>query len=91
MSQPTQAVTVIVERGYHPSSTVVAGRPVRLTFLRREAGSCSQEVVIPAFGIRKALPQNVPVTVNLPPLAAGALAITCGMNMLRGTLQVDAA
>ena len=61
---------------------------MRLTFLRREAGGCSREVVIPAFGIRRELPQGVPVTIALPPLAEGELAFTCGMNMMRGALVV---
>jgi plastocyanin domain-containing protein len=88
-SQRVQEIEIVVERGYHPQrATLTAGVPVRLTFLRRESGGCSREIVIPKFGIRKELPQNVPVTIQLPPLAAGELAFTCGMNMMRGALVV---
>lgn len=99
-SQRMQEIEIVVERGYHPrylkgvqgaqGVALTAGEPVRLTFLRRESGGCSREIVIPAFGIRKELPQNVPVTIQLPPLVEGELAFTCGMNMMRGALVVAA-
>lgn len=90
--QREQEIEIVVDRGYHPQHPqVVAGAPVRLTFHRRESGGCSREVVVPAFGIRKELPQGVPVTIRLPPLAAGRLEFSCGMDMMRGALVVAAA
>lgn len=83
---------ITVERGYHPSRfTIPAGEPVRLTFLRREAGGCSRELMFPSLGIRQELPQGVPVTIDLPALPAGELAFTCGMSMMRGTIVVESA
>lgn len=83
---------ILVQRGYHPGRlTIPAGEPVRLTFLRQEAGGCSREVMFPSLGIRQELPQGVPVTIDLPALPAGELAFTCGMNMMRGAIVVEAA
>jgi plastocyanin domain-containing protein len=83
---------VLVQRGYHPGRlTIPAGEPVRLTFLRREAGGCSREVMIPSLGIRRELPQDVPVSIDLPALPAGEVAFTCGMSMMRGAIVVEAA
>ena len=70
-----QSVRIVVEGGYSPSVvTVEAGRPVRLEFERREGSGCTEEVVIPDFGIRTFLPahQVTPVqfTKTKPGLAA---------------------
>lgn len=85
----TQQIEIVVQRGYHPNRpSLVAGAPARVTFLRREAGGCSREVVFPALGICRELPQNVAVAIDLPALPAGELAFTCGMNMMRGAILV---
>ena len=52
-------VTITVDGGYDPSTVrVKAGQPVRLTFDRRDTSSCSEEIVLPDFGIRKFLPSG---------------------------------
>ena len=59
-----QEITITVQGGYEPAEVKVKrGVPVRLIFDRRETSSCSEEVVIPDFGIRKFLPafQKTPV------------------------------
>lgn len=85
-------IEVVVERGYHPGRVAIApGESVRLKFVRREAGGCSRELVVPALGIRRELPQGTEVAIDLPALAPGEYAFTCGMNMLRGSLVVAGA
>lgn len=93
MSEPkVREIEVVVERGYHPGRVVIAaGERVRLKFLRREAGGCSRELVIPSLGLRRELPQGTEVAIDLPELGAGEYAFTCGMNMLRGSLVVEGA
>ena len=55
-----QEITVLVSGGYDPSRIrVYAGRPVRLVFDRRETNPCSEEIVIPTFGIKKFLCEPV--------------------------------
>ena len=87
-----QDVTVRVDGGYSPSAIEVeAGRPVRLSFDRVDASGCSDEVVLPDFGIRRFLPTGARTTVEFTPAAPGTYDFTCGMGMLRGRLIVTRA
>ena len=86
-----QQVTIAVRGGYEPGTVrVKAGSPVRLLFDRQETSGCSEEVVMPAFGIRRFLPAFQTTAVELPPQAAGTYEFTCGMGMLRGRIVVEA-
>jgi plastocyanin domain-containing protein len=85
-----QEVTIGVRGGYEPARVrVKRGVPVRLVFDRQEASGCSEEVVIPEFGIRRFLPAFRKTPVELTPERAGSYEFTCGMGMLRGKLIVD--
>lgn len=84
-----QDVLVRVDGGYSPSSIQVeAGRPVRLSFDRADSSGCSEEVVLPDFGIRRFLPTGAVTTVEFTPAEPGTYEFTCGMSMLRGRLIV---
>lgn len=86
----SQEVTITVRGGYEPSQVrVKKGVPVRLVFDRQEASGCSEEVVIPDFGIRRFLPPHEKTVVELTPERAGSHDFTCGMSMLRGRLTVE--
>lgn len=85
-----QEVTIGVQGGYEPARVrVKRGVPVRLVFDRQETSGCSEEVVIPEFGIRRFLPAFKKTAVELTPEKAGSFDFTCGMGMLRGRLIVD--
>ena len=85
-----QEVTITVQAGYEPAEVKVKrGVPVRLIFDRQETSGCSEEIVIPDFGIRKFLPAFQKTPVELTPGKAGAFDITCGMSMLHGKLIVE--
>jgi plastocyanin domain-containing protein len=87
-----QEVTVIVDGGYDPSRIVVqAGKPVRLRFERKDPSSCLEQVVIPDFHIAADLPLNQVTTVEFTPETTGEYTFTCGMNMFRGAIAVQAA
>jgi plastocyanin domain-containing protein len=43
---------------------------------------------MPALDLRKELPPNKPVLVDLPALAPGEYEFRCGMNMVRGSITV---
>ncbi len=82
-----QRVTVRVEGGYDPAVIeVAAGRPVELTFDRREDNPCSDELVVSALGIRRELPAFQKTVVQLTPPAPGRYEFTCGMGMLHGAI-----
>ncbi len=85
-----QELTVIVDGGYSPAALLArAGTPLRLTFDRKDTSSCSEEVVLPDFGVRRFLPTGTRTSIELPAPAAGEYEFTCGMGMLRGTLTVE--
>jgi plastocyanin domain-containing protein len=85
-----QQAVIRVEGGYAPARVRLrAGEPARLVFDRREDSNCSEEVLIPDFGIRRFLPAHQRTGVDLPPARPGTYDFTCGMGMLRGSLVVD--
>ena len=89
-SAPTPEVAITVRGGYSPSAVrVKAGRPVRLVFDRQETSGCSEEVVLPDFGIRRFLPSGKKTAIEVTPPKAGEYEFTCGMSMLRGTLIAE--
>lgn len=86
---PALAVSVDAS-GYHPASLhAPAGQPTRIVFTRTSDEGCGQQVVFPSLGIRKDLPLNTAVDVDLTMPASGSVAFTCGMNMLRGSVVVQ--
>jgi Cu+-exporting ATPase len=85
-----QEATIRVEGAYQPNViTVKAGTPVRLHFDRREATDCSNRVVIPDFGVSRALPAFQTTSIDLTPEEPGEYRFACSMNMYRGTLVVE--
>ncbi|HYN20578.1 MAG TPA: cupredoxin domain-containing protein [Thermoanaerobaculia bacterium] len=85
-----QEVTITVQGGYDPAEVrLKRGIPARLVFDRQETSGCSEEVVIPDFGIRTFLPAFQKTVVELKPETAGSFEFTCGMSMLRGRLVVE--
>lgn len=85
-----QEITIRVEGAYQPNLvTVQAGMPVRLKFDRREATDCSNRVVLPDFGISRALPAFATTTIEFTPEQPGEYPFACAMNMYRGTVVVE--
>ena len=85
-----QEVRVVVQGGYRPAQVRVrAGVPVRMIFDRQETSSCSEEVVLPDFGVRRFLPAHAETPIEFTPQVAGTHEFTCGMGMLRGRLIVE--
>jgi plastocyanin domain-containing protein len=84
-----QEIAIVVDGGYDPATVAVErGRPVRLLFDRRDKGSCTEEVVLPDFGVRRFLPTGNVTPVEFTPARAGTFEFTCGMGMVRGKLIV---
>lgn len=82
-------VDIKVEGGYSPDTISVAkGKKITLRFTRKDPSSCLEEVLIPEFKIRKFLPLNQTVSVELKPEKAGEYEFVCGMNMFHGKLIV---
>ena len=86
---PVRASVEITERGFEPQEVPVpAGRRVELTFTRRTDQTCATEVAVPSLTIRKPLPLNQPVTIELPAASGGSVGFQCGMAMLKGAVVV---
>ena len=87
-----QELEITVKGGYSPDVIRVReGVPVRLVFNRQESSDCTARVVFPDFGVSKSLPAFGKAVVEFTPGKSGSFGFACGMNMLHGTLLVEAA
>jgi plastocyanin domain-containing protein len=85
-----QRIRIEVKGGYSPAVIrVQAGRPVRLEFHRDETNTCTEEVVLPDFGIRTFLPPFKTTPVAFTPTKPGSYEFTCGMGMVRGRILAE--
>ncbi len=83
---------ITVKGGYSPNTIhVKAGETATLVFDRQETSGCSAGLLIPEWGVERDLPAFEQTTVEITPTEAGTFEYTCGMQMLRGTIVVDAA
>lgn len=86
----SRKASITVDKDYTPNYIIVeAGQPVQLSFLRRNPSPCVAEVLLPEFNIAADLPINEIVTVEFTPEAAGQYVFSCGMDMVRGVIQVE--
>jgi plastocyanin domain-containing protein len=86
-----QQVTITVDGGYDPARIrVVAGQPLRLTFHRIDPSSCVAQVIFPDFQRSLDLPLEASTSIDLLPAKPGLYPFHCGMNMVRGMLEVVA-
>jgi plastocyanin domain-containing protein len=84
-----QEIEVVVQGGYSPDQIEVqGGRPVRLNFVRRETTACTEQVVLPDFGIVRDLPFGKTVAIEFTPTKQGEYLFHCAMNMVRGRIVV---
>jgi plastocyanin domain-containing protein len=85
-----QVINVVVKGGYSPATVnVKAGQPVRLIFDRQETSGCSEEVVIPDFGVRRYLAPHQKTVIEVTPERAGTYDFMCGMSMMRGRIIAE--
>jgi|SRR3989344_3836589 len=85
----SDSVDIIVEGGYSPNTiSIPKGKTTKLNFLRKDPNSCLEEVVLGDFKVRKYLPLNQKITIELTPQKSGEFGYTCGMNMYHGKIIV---
>ena len=86
-----QEIEITVKGGFVPNRiSATQGVPLRLIFDRQETGDCTSRVVFADFGMTKALPAFASTVVELDPQSTGEFGFACGMNMIHGTLVVEA-
>jgi plastocyanin domain-containing protein len=84
-----QTVRITVQGGYAPARVRLrAGQPIRLVFHRLDPSACVAKVIVPDLQRSLDLPLNGEARLDLPPLAPGRYPFHCGMNMVRGELEV---
>lgn len=82
-------IDIVVDGGYSPASiSVQVGKTTKISFIRKDSNSCLEEVVLPDFKIKKYLPLNQKVTVEITPKKTGEFSYSCGMNMFHGKIVV---
>jgi len=83
------SVDITVDGGYQPEIISISqGKLTKLNFIRKDQSSCLEEVVLGDFKIRKFLPLNQKVTIELKPQEKGEYDYACGMNMFHGKIIV---
>ena len=64
----TDSIDITVEGGYTPNTiSIPQGKTTKINFLRKDPSSCLEEVVLGDFKIRKYLPLNKKVTIEIKP------------------------
>lgn len=83
------SVDIIVEGGYSPEVIAISkGKTTKINFIRKDPNSCLEEVVLSDFKIKKFLPLNKKVVIELTPQKIGEHPFSCGMNMYHGKILV---
>jgi hypothetical protein len=88
-AQPTSrapSARIVAGAGGFDPARVSIGPDKRVVFRRTTEDTCATEVVFPALGIKRPLPLNTDVVIDLPPSAHGEIGFQCGMAMYRGTV-----
>ncbi len=93
VSGASPVVTMDIEvtaEGFVPAVThIPSGTAVRLRFTRRVEKTCVTEVVLASLNLRRELPVNQAVVIDVPPQRPGVIDFACGMNMVKGQIIVD--
>ena len=85
----SDSVDITVDGGYQPEViSIPQGKLTKLNFIRKDPSSCLEEVVLGDFKIRKSLPLNKKVTIEIKPERKGEFDYACGMNMFHGKIIV---
>lgn len=85
----SDSIDITVDGGYQPEViSLPKGKTTKLNFIRKDPSSCLEEVVLSDFKIKKYLPLNQKVTVEITPEKAGEFMFSCGMNMFHGKVIV---
>jgi plastocyanin domain-containing protein len=80
----------VTAKGFEPDQVhVKKGEPLKLLVTRTTDQTCAKQLVVKDAGVRKDLPLNQPVTIELTPEKGGEIRYACGMDMVSGVLAVD--
>jgi plastocyanin domain-containing protein len=69
--------------------TLKKGAPGSLVFTRITDDTCATEVVFPELNLKKELPKDKPVTVDVPTDKDQKLTFQCGMGMYKSAVVIN--
>lgn len=85
----SDSIDIIVEGGYNPEViSIPKGKTTKINFKRLDPTDCLSEVVLGDFKIRRELPLNKSVSIEITPQKSGEFVYSCGMNMYHGKIIV---
>lgn len=86
----TDSVDITVEGGYSPNTiSIPQGKTTMINFIRKDPSSCLEEVILSDFKVKKFLPLNKKITIEITPKKVGEYQFACGMNMFHGKIIVE--
>jgi YHS domain-containing protein/plastocyanin len=87
--ETVQRATIVIDGQYKPAAVAVKpGKPVELTFVRKEGTGCGDVLQFPSLRLRRTLKAGEKTVVAFTPKKSGTIAFTCGMGMYRGQVIV---
>ncbi|MFA6006163.1 MAG: cupredoxin domain-containing protein [Candidatus Paceibacterota bacterium] len=90
VSATSGAIEIKVDGGYTPEVVKIPlDKTTTLDFTRTDPTSCLEEVVLGDFNVRKTLPLNQKVSIEITPKKKGTFVYSCGMNMYKGKIIVE--
>lgn len=76
---------LVTENGFEPSRiNVKPATKVTLKVTRKTDSTCATQIQVPSLKIKKDLPLNETVSIELGKLKKGEIRFGCGMNMMVG-------
>jgi plastocyanin domain-containing protein len=73
----------ITEEGFQPKSLdVQPNLPTVLKIIRKTDSTCAKQIQIPSKNIKKDLPLNQMISINIGKLKKGEIRFGCGMKMM---------
>lgn len=87
----TQIIQVsVTEKGFEPDKiNVKPGTYVILKVTRKTESTCATEIKISEMKLKKDLPLNKEVSIDVGIIKKGKIKYACGMNMITGFLIVE--
>jgi plastocyanin domain-containing protein len=80
----------VTDAGFEPAQvTVEKDRPIALTITRKTEQTCAKDIVFKGMDVKKDLPLNEAVRIELPAQPSGTVEYACGMDMIKGSLVVQ--
>ena len=84
---PHEVQLAVTDGGFEPArAEVPRGQALTLVVTRKTDQTCVKEILIPALNMRRALPLNQAVRIDVPAGVADTLNYICGEHMLGGTI-----